>query len=182
MTEIPEWIDIDEEADSNKDVQNQHFIKVFVESDRPFLSRSYVQEEVGLSDEATRLRLGKLVERGLLGTDEIAGANVYWLKHPESNWPVPPDVEVESKSGETTVSELLDRRWVHFVIAGSLILLFGGTLIGLFTFLVAYSVSTPLIQRADLLVWGVSAIIVAYGLFVIALAWWAGRRYPIFSN
>lgn len=179
MTEIPEWIDLDEEADSNKDVQNQHFIEVFVESDRPFLSRSYVQDEVGLSDEATRLRLGKLVEQGLLGTNEIAGANVYWLKHPDSNWPVPPDVEVGSKSDETTVSELLKRRWVPFVIAGGLILLFGGTLIGLFTFLVAYQVSPPVIQRSDLLVWGVSAIILAYGLFAIALGTWVGRRYTV---
>ena len=177
MTDLPDWIDIDMEADSNKDVQNQHFIEVFVESTRPFLSRSYVEEEVGLSNEATRLRLGKLVEEGILETTEIAGANIYWLNHPDSEWPVPADVEVAPKNDETTVSELLSSQWVHFSILGGLVLFFGGTLIGIFTFVVTYNVHLPVIQNESLLLWGIYGILGAYIIFTIAIFSWIWQRY-----
>lgn len=181
MTALPDSIESNLDFNPNQEVQNRHFLEVFAESERPFLSRSYVQDQVGLSGEATRLRLGTLVERGLLGTTEIAGANVYWLNHPESKWPMPPDVEVTATQDALTVDELLDQTWVHFGLTGGVITLLGSSLIGMFTVLAVYSVSLPVIQKENLLVWGIAALLMSFILFGISLVLWLRSRLSVLS-
>ncbi len=94
-SELPEFIEQDLLLDMNDvTVPDQALLKCFVQSKKPFLSKSAVAEITGLSDEATRQRLNSLVERGILLSGEAGKqTKIYWLNDPRSRWPVPNDME-----------------------------------------------------------------------------------------
>lgn len=173
---MPDRIEEKLTVDPNREVQDRHFIEVFEESDRPYLSRAMVQRELDISAETARERLGQLVEREILGTDQVGGAHIYWLKHKDSNWPIPPDVEVSPVNESLTVSDVLDARWGQFGLAGVLILVFSGFLAIGFTGFVANGVSPPFVSVTQLLVWTIAASMVGVMLLMAGVVFWLVDR------
>jgi len=74
-------------------VGDEAIVRCFVNSNKPFLSRSDVEEMSDLGSEGARQRLDSLESRGIL-MSSLAGrqTKIYWLNHPESRWPVPDDL------------------------------------------------------------------------------------------
>lgn len=167
MTKIPEWIEKRIEFDAGKDVQDRHIVETFLSSNRPYQSRQQIQETIGLSSQGTRDRLNKLEEKGVVESDAVANSRVYWIRNEKSDWPIPPDVQVEPISDSPTVADLLDRLYVRFGIVAVLLTMIGGILVIGFAGVLIAGIEMPVIQTSDLLVWAVTAVAVGY-LFVIA--------------
>lgn len=172
MTEIPDWIDDQISFKSNRDVQDRHIIEVFLESDRPYLSRSQIQTAVGLSDQGTRDRLRNLEERGIIDQDAVADSRVYWVHNEKSSWPIPPDVEVEPARNEPTISEFFGQTYVLYGVVAVAATMVGSLLVSVFTIAVGYNLPVPFVQVNQLLLWGIVAVGIGY-VFVIgsALLW-----------
>lgn len=158
--EIPSSIKEDLEFDPSKEVQDSHLVKVFVNNDRPFLSRRRVQNEIGLSSQGTRDRLSDLEEREVLDSAAAGGGRIYWIRNDKSEWPIPPDVEVESISNELTVSELLQRPPVHLAGIGLILMIAGALFTTLFTLALGYNVSLPVVGTQQLLLWAIGSVFV----------------------
>lgn len=170
--DIPEWIDERLQLDPNKEVQDRHIVQVFLNADRPYLSRRQVEGEIGLSDQGTQNRLDDLEERGILASEAAGGGRIYWIKSEKSAWPIPPDVDVEPVRDDLTVSELLDRQPIQFAMVGILLMISGALLTTLFTLALAYNVEVPLVQTQDLLLWAIAAVIVGISFCAGGVASW----------
>lgn len=174
--DIPEHIADDLEFNPNKEVQDEHIVEVFVDSNRPYLSRKQVQGEIGLSGQGTRDRLNDLEERGVLASEPAGGGRIYWLATEKSAWPLPPDVEVEPIRDELTVRELLARIPVQFVGVGFLLMIGGALLTTLFTLALAYELSIPLIETQNLLLAGILAVFFGISFCGGGAALWGVER------
>jgi hypothetical protein len=158
--EIPPSIEEEMEFDASKEVQDSHLVEVFVESDRPFLSRRRVQNEIGLSSQGTRDRLSDLEEREILDSAAAGGGRIYWIRNDKSEWPIPSDVDVEPVSDDLTVSELLQRQPVQFAGVGLILMIAGALFTTLFTMALAYDVSLPVFGTQQLLLWALGSVFV----------------------
>jgi hypothetical protein len=94
-TELPEFIDQDVLSDvSSVEVPDQALLGCFMKVDKPFLSKSTVAEMSDLGGEAVRKRLNSLVKRDVLSSAPAGKqTRIYWLNRPESDWPVPDDLD-----------------------------------------------------------------------------------------
>ncbi|GAA0647033.1 hypothetical protein [Salarchaeum japonicum] len=172
--EIPDWIESRIDSPNNeRSLTQRGVVKEFLRDARPFYSITRLQAEIKkeVSKDTVRSRAGELHERGVLGHEEINNGDVYWLKHPKSEWPIPPDVEVEPKRNKLTVEEWQKRPYVRFA-AGSVFLAIIGTavtLVGTFQTTGAYQLP---FSASNLIAAGLSAGIISYiGLFVSGLVW-----------
>lgn len=125
LPEVPDWIGEKIEFDSQREVQDHHIVNIFLEADRPFLSRSRVETDLGMSDEGARQRLLNLEELEVLDSCSAAGGRIYWIYDERSEWPIPPDVQAESVDDELTVSELTDRSDVQYGVIAVLAAMIG---------------------------------------------------------
>lgn len=138
MTGMPNWIEDKLRFKEGRSLQQRPVVKVFLESERPYLTRRQVQTRLkGTHSRGTVIdRLSELCEVGLLKHDDLKGGGVYWLDNEKSDWPIPTDVEVEPKSEELTVSEFFSLDSVRVAAFGlggillSSILIWAGGLIG----------------------------------------------------
>jgi hypothetical protein len=155
------------------DLTQRHVALEFVHGERPFYSVAQMHAAVGneVSDDTVRSRLQELEERGVLQRQRVNNGDVYWLNHDESEWPIPNDVEVEPKREELTVSEW--RRKPHVrVAAGSVLLTIIGTaitLVGVFQIGGYYQLP---IAASELLTYGLSAGLLSYFGFMLAVVVW----------
>jgi hypothetical protein len=177
--EIPPSMKKDLEFDANKEVQDSHLVEVFVESDRPFLSRRRVQNEIGLSSQGTRDRLSDLEEREILDSAAAGGGRIYWIRNDTSEWPIPPDVEVEPISNGLTVSDLLQRQPVQFVGVGLILMIAGALFTTLFTMALAYDVSFSVVGTQQLLLWAIGSVFVGVAFCVGGAVVWIISRAQI---
>ena len=177
--EIPPSIKEDLQFDASKEVQDSHLVAVFVESDRPFLSRRRVQNEIGLSSQGTRDRLSDLEEREILDSAAAGGGRIYWIRNSKSQWPIPTDVEVEPVSNDLTVSELLQRQPVQFIGVGLILMIAGALFTTLFTMALAYDVSLPVVATQQLLLWAIGSVFVGIAFCVGAAVVWVIDRARI---
>jgi hypothetical protein len=182
MSAIPPPIKEDLEFDSSKEVQDSHLVEIFIESDRPFLSRRRVQNEIGLSSQGTRDRLSDLEERDILDSAVAGGGRVYWIHNDKSEWPIPPDVEVKPVSNELTVSELLQRQPVHFAGIGLILMIAGAFFTTLFTMALAYDVSLPVVGTQQLLLWAIGSVFVGVTFCIGGVVIWILDRAEIHPN
>ena len=107
MSDIPDWIEDRIRFNEGRSLQQRPVVKVFLESERPYLTRRQVQTRLkGTHSRGTVIdRLSELCEVGVLDHEDLKGGGVYWLNNKTSDWPIPPDVKVEPKREEMTVSE-----------------------------------------------------------------------------
>lgn len=172
--EVPEWIlsRIDT-PDNNRSLTQYQVAREFVKKNRPYYNVSRMHAALGgeVSTDTVQSRMDELVERDVLKIEKVNNGFIYWLNHEDSDWPIPPDVEVKPERTEPTVSEWKNHSHVQ-VTALSLLTVVIGTATTLFgTFQVGGYYTTPW-TPSDIIAVGLSAGILSYfGLFVAGLLW-----------
>lgn len=160
-------------ADYDLDLTQGHVALEFVHGDRSFYNVAQMHAALGrdVSTDTVRARLDELHERDVLSRQQVNNGNIYWLNQPESDWPIPPDVEVEPERDELTVNEWRQRGDVQ-IAAGSVFLAIAGTAITLIgTFQSAGHYQLP-VAPAEVIAVGLTAGIMSYlGLFFAGLFW-----------
>lgn len=160
-------------TDFDKDLTQRHVALELVYGDRPFYNVTQMHAALGsdVSDDTVRSRMKELHERGVLVRQKINNGGIYWLDREESDWPIPPDVDVEPKRDELTVSEWRQKPYVR-VAAGSIVLAILGTAVTLVgTFQIGGYYQLPM-AASDVIAIGLSAGLVSYlGLFLAVLVW-----------
>lgn len=172
--ELPGWIEsrIDG-VNFNKDLTQRAVATEFDQGDWPFYNVTKMRAALGdeVSRDTVQKRMNELVERDVLVKKQINNGDIYWLDKDESDWPIPPDVEVKPKRTEPTLSEWRQRDYVR-VAAFSVALAIVGTAIVLIgTFQAGGFYQLP-INTDDILAVGLTAGIVSYfGLLMAGLIW-----------
>jgi hypothetical protein len=118
--EIPEWIEEQIDLHAGKVVTNKQILEIIQEAKRPFVPVSYVAGRTEIQSDGMRPRLNRLEDVGVLASCPGANGDVYWIKDDRSDWPIPPDVEVEPVENEMTVSEVWERKYVQLAVIGGL--------------------------------------------------------------
>lgn len=135
MSDLPDWIEDRIEFDGSRALQERDVVKIFLESERPFLVRRQVENQ--LEDPPTKntvlARLEDLCGAEVLKNDSPTG--VYWLNNEDSAWPIPNDVAVEPVSDEMTKSEFLNQEWVQYGLYGMLSLVVSNLLLWIGAFI-----------------------------------------------
>lgn len=157
------------EPNADYELQPHAVAQVFVEAEEPYLTRRQVQSRLnGEYDKKTVLsRLDLLVELDVLRADVHPGGTIYWLETETSEWPIPPDVDVEPLREDVTVVEFVNKNSVRAAAIGigavmlSSLLQFGGVALANFT------VATKLMAISYLL--GYLLLFVGWGLFALGV-------------
>lgn len=176
--ELPE--DIESRLDTanfDKELTQKHVALEFVHGDRPFYNVTKMHAALGsdVSSDTVRARMDELHERDILERRKINNGKIYWLRSEDSNWPIPPDVEVEPERTEPTVTEW--RQEPHIQIsAGSVFLAVLGTAVVLVgTFQTGGYYQLPF-SATDIVAAGLSLGIFSYIGFLLAGVAWVFRR------
>jgi hypothetical protein len=160
-------------ADFDKELQQWDVALEFVQGERPFYNVAQMHAALGqeVSDDTVRSRMDELHERDVLSRRKMNNGNIYWLDRDESDWPIPPDVEVEPEREEPTITEWRQKPSVQ-VAAGSVLLAILGTAVTLIgTFQIGGYYQLPF-SASNIIATGLAAGIFSYlGLFVAGLLW-----------
>lgn len=173
-TKLPEEVESRlEDANFDKKLTQQHVAQIFVHGDRPHYS--VAQMDAALDTEAgtdtVRSRLEELEERDVLKSETVNNGDVYWWKRKESDWPIPPDVVVEKKETEITLSEWKQKPHVRLAALSVFTAILGTavTLVGTFEAGGLYQLP---IEADNIIAAGLSAGIISYaGLFLSGFLW-----------
>lgn len=92
--DLPDWIEDKISYNDDYETQDHFFIEPLVETNRPWLSRSTIEEEAGVSDETARTRLKRLEEKEIVNSAPGGDGTVYWIHDERSDWPIPPDIDL----------------------------------------------------------------------------------------
>lgn len=172
--ELPGWIEsrIDT-VNFNKDLTQRAVALEFYNGGRPYYNVTKMHAALGgeVSRDTVQERMKELVERDVLVKNQINNGDIYWLDREESEWPIPPDVEVEPERTEPTISEWRKQDYVR-VAAFSVALAIVGTAIVLIgTFQAGGFYQLPF-NTENILAIGLTAGIVSYfGLLMAGLIW-----------
>jgi hypothetical protein len=172
MTEIPDWIEDKLEFREGRSLQQSPVVQIFLGSERPYLTRRQVQTRLkGNHARGTVIdRLSELCEVGVLKHEDLSGGGIYWINNSKSDWPIPPDVEVEPESEEMTASEFFNLDSVRTAVTGlggillSSILIWGGGSMGVVDFSIL-GIRPSHIIAGGLLVTLLGWILFGYGVF-----------------
>lgn len=157
MSTLPDEVRANLESRRNRDVTQEDVAEILRNDDRPFYSVSRIKAQLPQdvkSEPPIRARLGELIELGYVKEEQVGRMHLYWWKHPDSEWPVPPDVEVVPVPDEMTVSEFFDQpaikrgAWGTGTVVVLSFIIIVGTLIG--------TVSEGALYQATLLIVGFS--------------------------
>lgn len=112
LPDLPDEIEEKLPVDNSYDVQYHHYLKAILDQDEPWASVSTIERATGKSDETVRTRLADLEKLDVVGSGPGANGYIYWIKREKSEWPIPPDCEVDpvDENEELSVSDLADRR------------------------------------------------------------------------
>lgn len=94
MTTIPSWIEQRLDDTFERKLTQRHVVEMMLAAERPFFSaeqlRARVRPEV--STETVRNRLNELRKRDVVVAETYPDAiTLYYINHPESNWPLSPE-------------------------------------------------------------------------------------------
>lgn len=171
--ELPEWVEDRLEHDNNRDLQQRHVAEVIVNGDRPYYNVRGVRAEIkgDFDKDTVRARLDELVEQGVLREELMNRGYIYWLKEQESDWPIPPDVEVEAITNEPTVSEFFSRPHVVIASIGFLGTAIAGVVVWLGTLQSAGSITLPW-SATEVLTIGLLTMLLSYlAIFSSMIVW-----------
>lgn len=138
------------------------------EHDRPIWTASQMQAELdtGHGKETVRNKLNTLEEVGICGSMRANGGRIYWWNDERSDWPLPPDVAVEGRTGPV-LTEVLDPWYVKVGLVGLLSPAVAGLPVVAGVLAVGGSLSVP-VDGTELLSIGLIAIILSYILMAYA--------------
>lgn len=163
LPELPDDLAPKVEFDEQYEVQDHHVVEVFLQSEPPYLSVGQVAAELDMSKQGVRNRLATLEELDVLDSAPGANGRIYWLQDDRSDWPIPPDVAVESVSDETTVAELWARRHVKLGVLSTGLGLF--CTISVMALIVVYQVA----RSFEAVVFALSLLVLVLGVGSLGL-------------
>ena len=177
-TEIPPEYRDRIQIKPGRDLQETDVLRVFLDSERPFLSRRQVQSRLdGDYTRGTVLnRLSSLCEVDILKKSEM-NSSIYWLNNDKSIWPIPPDVEVESKNEETTIPEFLDQPFVPYLTVGIGLIVFASLVIWIGGYLQAISTGLLILSPTEVIAIGLLAVLIGWGLIIMGAVSWGNDVY-----
>ncbi|MCU4926431.1 hypothetical protein OB905_10600 [Halobacteria archaeon AArc-dxtr1] len=94
MTAIPPWIDSRLDPDRKKKLTQRHVVETMLDAERPLFSAEQIRARVrpDVSKETVRLRLTELREIDVVAAETYPESiTLYYVNHPESNWPLSPE-------------------------------------------------------------------------------------------
>lgn len=94
MSALPSWIEDRTDPDLNKKLTQRHVVETMLEAERPFFSAEQIRARVTpeVSKETVRKRLNELREIDVVAAETYPESiTLYYINHPESNWPVSPE-------------------------------------------------------------------------------------------
>ncbi|OIB56155.1 hypothetical protein [Natrialba sp. SSL1] len=171
--ELPKWVEDRLEHDNSRDLQQRHVVEVVVNGDRSYYNVRFVRAEIkgDFDKDTVRSRLDELAEQGVLKTELINRGNIYWLNESKSDWPIPPDVEVEASSDEPTVSDFFSRPHVIIASIGFLGAAIAGVIVWVGTLQSGGSITLPWTATATLTA-GLFAMLISYlAIFSSMIVW-----------
>jgi len=125
----------------------------------------------GPSTDTVQSRMDELVERDVLKSEKVNNGFVYWVNYDDSEWPIPPDVEVEPERTEPTISEWKNYGYVQLSAFALFIAVIGTAITLIGTFQTGGFYTTPW-GASNIIAVGLSAGIVSYfALFLAGLLW-----------
>lgn len=155
------------------ELTQRHVALEFVFGDRPFYTVAQIHAALGsgVSPDTVRSRLDELEERNVLKSEQANNGNIYWLLSEDSDWPLPPDVEVEPKQDKMTVVEWRQQLHVQVAALSVLTAIIGTAITLIGTFQAGGYYQLP-INANNLLAYGLSAGLLSYfGLFLAGVLW-----------
>lgn len=96
MTTLPSWIEDRIDHGLNRKLTQRHLVETMVEAERPFFSAEQIRARVrpDVSKETVRNRLNELREIDVVAAETYPESiTLYYVNHPESNWPLSPEGE-----------------------------------------------------------------------------------------
>lgn len=182
MTDLPDWIDRRLDDNIQRDLRQRPVAEVVWESREPYLSRTVIQQRVGEKledtfDKSTVIgRLDELVERDVFDSDEVCGGSIYWIHDDRSNWPIPPDVEVEPVSDEMTVQEFFQEDAVKLGAGGIAAFAISGLIMWFGAWASANNFTLYGFGAVDILTVGFALIISGWLAAGVSALWWFGTN------
>lgn len=169
--DLPEWIENKLDINRNRDIQQHHVAELMVNGDRPYYNIDRLEADLDASDDTIRERLREMGNKGVVKKEDVNNGNVYWINYDESQWPIPPDTDVEGSTDEQTVTEFFGQRYVVFMAVGVLMSMIAGPIIWMGTFQAGGQLALPL-QAENVLAGGLLAIFFAYAFILIGILVW----------
>lgn len=94
MPEIPPWIEERLDPELNNKLTQRHVVETMLAAERPFFSIRQLQARLkpDVSRETVRNRLNELLEIDVVSAETYPESiTLYYVNHPESNWPLTPE-------------------------------------------------------------------------------------------
>lgn len=160
---LPPWITdrLPDDRRVTTKLTQEHVVETMYRADRPFFSLQQIQDRIkpDVSKVTVRNRLDELADNGIVATEEFPDSlTLYYLNHPESEWPLSPAGEraLDGDGGEDTspLREFLQDPRVRSVLREELLRSIGWAALGLFGWPVLVTSS----QRLAPSVWTVVAL------------------------
>jgi len=96
MTDLPTYLEDRIEFDPKRELQHRDVVEVMWNTEQPYFTRRAVEQLLDgvYSDDVVNDRLNELSEVNAIKTDKLGNTHLYYINRPESEWPVPSDIEI----------------------------------------------------------------------------------------
>lgn len=115
---LPPWITdrLPDDRRVNTKLTQEHVVETMHRADRPFFSLQQIQDRIkpDVSKVTLRNRLDELADNGIVATETFPDSlTLYYLDHPESEWPLSPAGERALNDDTTEDTSPLREFWQH---------------------------------------------------------------------
>lgn len=150
---LPPWISeqLSDERRVNTKLTERHVVETMYQVDRPYFSIQQIQDQIkpDTSKVTIRDRLNELEERGIVATESFSDTlTLYYIDHPESEWPVSPEGEraltEESVVDENPLREFVEHPRVRSILREELLRSIAWAGLGLFGWAILVTSSAQL--------------------------------------
>lgn len=127
---LPPWIaeKVERDRTVNTKLTHRHVVETMYDAERPFFSLQQIQRRIkpDVSKVTVRNRLDDLEERGVVATEAYSDSlTLYYIDHPESEWPLSPEgkraLKRESTETQNPLSEFLRHPQVRLILREELL-------------------------------------------------------------
>jgi hypothetical protein len=144
--------------------------EVMYAADRPWFTVDQMNSEFNhrYHQDTVRDKLSKLRELEIVESQSVGKPDIYYLNDDRSEWPIPPDVEVEAERTEPTLSEFLSPWYIQLGLVGLLGPALGGVILIVGSFAAAGVISIPP-SITNVISLGLTISIISYILLLISV-------------
>jgi len=173
MDELPQ--EDRERIDADHDeILIEPIAEILYRRERPWYTRDQIRirlkEEYNndVSNPTIDDRLDDLLELELIKRKRIGQTDIFYYYSDKSEWPIPPDTEVEAVDDEMTVSEFFGKTYVQWAGMGVLAVLLGGIIMWVGSLQASNAISLPF-NTGEIIAVGLLTFLLSYGLLLIAV-------------